>query len=348
MILIFDPQPPFIVWYKMTESGFEEKKCIYQNGWEKEVSADLGVASGVSYVLYNGGDEISTSPITIDRSLITSVEKVVPLSPDRNQMTLAAIRYCYEHMPAIRHTLVCETVLYDALPSKSRNYAVPLELREKGVKRYGGYGLQHGYMMEKVKSVLDNAHHKVVSVFLGAETNVVAFEDGRPIETSIGFSPAEGIPSLHGCGDTDASFVFLMQEAGWALKDIAPVFSQRGGLCALLGKADCSFGDVISSGVDNIAYKILRYSVIKYIGSAIAQLGGTDVFLIHGENGIELVEPFIRDICRNFDFIGLSCADTYEKTKKDLVFLSGEESSVKILYVQCTRPELLRECVSHT
>ncbi len=346
MIVIFDPQPPFIRWYKMTESGFTEKQCIYQNGWEKEVSADLEGITGAAYVLYNGGDEIVTSPVTIDRSLMATVEKTVPLSPERNKMTLEAIRYCYEQMPGIRHTIVCETALYGALPPKSRNYAVPLELREKGIKRYGGYGLEHGYMVEKVKPVLGDAHHKVISVFLGPETNVTAFEDGCPLETSIGFSTAEGIPSLHGCGDTDASFVFLMQEAGWALKDIAPVFSQKGGLCALMGKEDSTLGDILHAGVDTIAYKVLRYSVIKYMGNAVAQLRGADAFLIHGENPIKTVGPFIRDVCRNFEFIGLTCAETDEELPGGLFILSGKESSIKVLYVQCARPELLGTCVN--
>jgi acetate kinase len=229
MIVIFDPQPPLMRWYKLTDKGTIVEECRYKNAWEQEVSIDLKDITHIAYVLYNGGDAISESVVTINSDMIATVEKCVPLLPERNQMTLEAIRYWYKKVPAIRHTLFCETALYTKLPPKARNYAIPAELREKGAKRYGGYGLQHAYMLDKIKPVLNGSAGKIVSIFVGPETNVTAFYEGKPLETSIGFSPAEGIPSLHGSGDTDASLVFLMQENGYGLDDIASAFSKKGG-----------------------------------------------------------------------------------------------------------------------
>jgi len=342
MIVIFDPQPPLMRWYKITDNGMTVEECTYKNDWEHEVSFDLKNITHIACVLYNGGDAISEAVVTINPDLIATVEKCVPLLPERNQMTLETIQYWHEKLPTVNHTLLCETALYTKLPPKARNYAIPAELREKGVKRYGGYGLQHAFMLDKIKPALNGSAGKLVSIFLGPQTNVTAFYEGKPLETSIGFSPAEGIPSLHGSGDTDASFVFLMQENGYELDDIAPAFSKKGGLCALLGKEDCTFPDVINSGADNLTYKVLRYSLIKYIGYAVTQLGGADAFSFHGEYDIKTIEPFIRDVCRNFKFLGLTCADKPE-TKKGFVDLTGKELSVKVFYTPCKRAEVLEK-----
>lgn len=344
MIVIFDPQPPLMRWYKLTDNSINVEECTYKNVWEQEVSLDLKNITHIVYVLHNGGDAISEAVTIIHPELVATIEKSVPLLPERNRMTLEAIQYWYKKLPAIKHTILCETALYTKLPLKARNYAIPAELREKGAKRYGGYGLQHAFILDKIKPVLNGSAGKIVSIFVGPETNITAFYEGKPLETSIGFSPAEGIPSLHGSGDTDASFVFLMQENGYELDDIAPAFSKKGGLCALLGKEDCTFLDVINSGVDNLTYKVLRYSLIRYIGYAVTQLGGAEVFSIHGEYDIETIEPFIRDVCRNFKFLGLTCTDKPE-TKKGFVDLTGKGSSVQVFYMQCKRPEVLKEYV---
>jgi len=344
MIVIFDPQPHLMRWYKLSADNISVEECTYKNIWEQEVSLDLNNITQIVYVLYNGGDAISEVVTTVNPELVAAVEKCVPLLPARNQMTLEAIQYWYKKLPAIKHTIFCETALYTKLPLKARSYAIPEELRGKGAKRYGGYGLQHSFMLDKIKPVLNGAKGKIVSIFLGPETNITAFYEGKPLETSIGFSPVEGIPSLHGSGDTDASFVFLMQENGYGLDDIASAFSEKGGLCALLGKEDCSFQDVINSGADNLTYKVLRYSLIRYIGYAVTQLGGAEAFSFHGEYDIETIEPFIRDVCRNFKFLGLDCADRPEN-KEGFVDLTGKESSVKIFYRQCKRPEVIKEYV---
>jgi len=185
---------------------------------------------------------------------------------------------------------------------------------------------------------------KLLSIVVGPEPNIAAFNDGKPVETSIGFTSTEGIPSLHGCGDTDASFVFLLDNAGMNLADIMAVFSKRDGLCALPGNGNCSFSTILNAGVDSTAYQILRYYVLRNIGSAIAYMGGADVFYIHGEHlGAEIL-PFIKDICRPFKFKGLQYL---EKTdyENDPIQISTPDSTITVLYSQHTRSDLLKHCM---
>ena len=160
----------------------------------------------------------------------------------------------------------------------------------------------HQWAWEKARSWFGANVGKMVSVCLGDHTNVAALRDGRSLDTTIGFTPVEGIPSQTGCGDIDATIVFELHSAGMSFREINELLSRQSGFKALLGRR-CSYSDLVSgpATAENTAVRdILIYDVLKYVGAFTAVLGGLDTLTFatrHPEESMSL----IREICGRLD-----------------------------------------------
>jgi acetate kinase len=174
------------------------------------------------------------------------------------------------------------------------------------VRRYGGSGLVHEWVWQNVHERLGSAVSRVISIRLGDHPNVAALRDGRPMETTMGFTPVEGIPSHTGCGDLDVSVVFELHASGMPLREINEMLSARSGFRALVGRK-CGFRELVAPGLDpNRAWarRILRYDLVRSVGACAAALGGVDavVFAAEDPGGCN---GFILEICRDLKSLGL-------------------------------------------
>jgi acetate kinase len=258
----------------------------------------------VGYLLRHGGDRIKEPILRVTPQTLSEVEDAVRFLPEFNDMTCKVLDRWTNELPEIPHVLFCDTAFFSGLPDVAGTYAVPEELREKGVRRYGSYGLVHQWAWEKARSLFGGNVGKMVSVYLGDHTNVAALRDGKSLDTTIGFTPVEGIPSRTGCGDIDATIVFELHSSGMSFREINELLSRKSGFKALLGRR-CSYSDLAAgpATVGNAAARdILIYDVLKYIGAFTAVLGGLDTLAFatrHPDESMSL----IGEICGRLDFL---------------------------------------------
>ena len=309
MLLIFDPDPPFLRWCKIENRDFSESKCEFGLEWPKKVIGsidDIEKVEAIGYLLHHGGELIRKPESLMSAESLPEIEKCIRFLPEYNNLTFKAAQYWMAKLPAIPHILFCDTAFFVDLPAQASTYAVPYELRKKGVRRYGGYGLCHQWAWEQTRPLLSESVGKVISIYLGDHTNIAAIEHGKPVETTIGFTSAEGILSSNSCGDIDPTVIFNLNAVGMSFAEINGLLSREGGFTGILGR-ECSFVDILQDGdsPDIAAVReILRYHITKYIGAFVSILGGVDAIVFLSEH-LEESMSFISEICHILEFLGL-------------------------------------------
>jgi acetate kinase len=307
MLLLFDPDPPYLRWCVFEQGAVRSSRCAFGAEWLQTVkkgAGNLGRVKAVGYLLRHGGDRIKEPILRVTPQTLSEVEDAVRFLPEFNDMTCKVLDRWTNELPEIPHVLFCDTAFFSGLPDVAGTYAVPEELREKGVRRFGSYGLVHQWAWEKARSLFGGNVGKMVSVYLGDHTNVAALRDGKSLDTTIGFTPVEGIPSRTGCGDIDATIVFELHSSGMSFREINELLSRKSGFKALLGRR-CSYSDLAAgpATVGNAAARdILIYDVLKYIGAFTAVLGGLDTLAFatrHPDESMSL----IGEICGRLDFL---------------------------------------------
>jgi acetate kinase len=312
-----------------------------------ESIADAHALDAVGYLLYHGGEEIKHAVMRLSEESFLSVERCVPLLPEYNEITLKTARQWMTKLPDVPHYLLCDTAFFVELPPQASTYAVPYQLREKGIRRYGGYGLCHEWAWEHARVLAKNSLRRVVSVYLGNRTNAAAIENGKAIETSIGFTPVEGIMSASSCGDIDASVVFQLISAGVSLEEINRLLSRDSGLRGLLGGQS----DFLSIAQDlpdpkvALARNMFLHSLRKYLGAFVSVLGGIDAIVFTSEHPIETL-GVVGDVCRSLEFLGLRCMSG-EPATADSCVLSEPHSRVQAFYLRYNRWDTIAAHISN-
>ena len=309
MIILIDPEAPDFSCYCAGADRSLELRCASVEDLFPRLRESFGTLETVDTtecVLYNGGG-MFTAPVTLltDASLAL-LEKCVALSPEQNELTLRLVRHLHEALPQAPLLLACETAMFSALPAVASTYAIPLELREKGIRRFGGNGLCHAWACREARRLLPRRTRKVISVCLGDRPDIAAFLDGRAIETTVGFSPVEGVVSAYGCGDIDPTIVFLLQASGMSLQEVTRLLSKESGLSALAEKR-CTFSDIMKFWEDGdlaLPREVLIYGLKKQIGECAASLGGLDALVFESEDP-PLARRLIKEISHALTFMGL-------------------------------------------
>ena len=329
-MLIFEPDPPFIRWHTIDNKRLSQYRVIFDTPCLEKIGRKISKINGeksmvFGYLLPNGGEEID-KPVSLltDKSLI-GMERCIKFLPESNNIIYEAASYLSKKFPDSRHVLFCDTAFFINLPEKASTYAIPYKLREKGIRRYGGYGLCHQWAWEETKRAFGKDVQKVISVYLGNPPNLAAIRNGMPVETTIGFTSVEGIPSLNACGDIDPTVVFQLHAEGMSFERINNLLSRGSGLSCLSNKAS----------------EVLRYHIVRYIGAFISILGGVDALVFTAE-GIEETKDFILGICHLLDFLGFESRMRIRKTTNGVI-LSEDGSKIKGLCLKYDKRKILNE-----
>lgn len=344
MPLLFDPEPPFVRWCAVDGGRYAEHRTTASGDWPKDVFDGLGKSQkveAVGYLLYHGGEEVREPVSILSEELLAKMERSVIHAPDANEMTLRLVRLWSERLPDIPHLVCCDTAFFATLPARASTYAVPYELRSRGMKRYGGYGLYHQWAWEHIR-MQDSVHaEKLLSIFLGNHPNIAAIEHGAAVETSLGFTPVEGIPSSTTSGDIDPTIIFQLLSRGMALEEINLMLSRESGFTGLAGKVT-TFSDLMK-GWDEpemvMARENLRYNVLKYAGALIAVAGGVDTIVFLTDHTGK-PERFITEICHGLEFLGTKCTVS-PHTIQNGGKLSDADSSIGVSWLRCNKWEIL-------
>ncbi len=350
-VLLFDPAPPRLRWACCNAGVLDTGDCDPDDNSISSVLnglRDKCEIGAVGYVLYNGGKKITSSSEIVTGEMLGSLEGSIAILPEYNELTFKAVGIVSQNLRSVPHVVLCETGLFSNMPPESSTYAVPAELRERELRRYGGYGLEHEWALTQTRRTTGADLKRIVSIHLGGTTNAAAILEGKAVETSIGFTPIEGIISEGGCGDIDPTVIFYLLSSGFTLHETNHLLSEESGFRALLGKnarMEEIFGGQPGKPYD-FAYRLYSYQVLKSIGAFISILGGVDAIVFNSAQ-IGIYMKFIEELCSKLEFLGVMCSGGNRPEGQPNV-LSGGDSRVRVLYFEYNRWQMLAEKTNYT
>ena len=273
----------------------------------REVLAGIpaGTICVVGHRVVHGGSRFSES-VLIDAHVEAALDELCGLAPLHNPQNLAAYRMAREVLPGIPHVAVFDTAFHQTLPAHAYNYAIPRRYREEyGIRRYGFHGISHRSIALRFPQ-----YARVISCHLGNGCSVCAIENGRSIDTSMGFTPLEGLIMGTRSGDIDpGALLHLLTRQGLQPEEVLRALNSESGLYGLSGVSndirDIFRAEAAGDQAAGVALDAFCYRVRKYIGSYLAALNGADAIVFTG--GIGENSPAIRArVCSGLDRLGIS------------------------------------------
>lgn len=275
----------------------------------KEESLVLSKVEAVGHRVVHGGNKF-TKIEKLDLAKISLLKQMADLAPLHNPPEIEVIEQVTKYNSRVDQYAVFDTAFFANLPLKAQLYPLPYQLYNQGVRRYGFHGTSHKYLMtegtKKLKLSLKKS--KIITVHLGAGCSITAIKNGQPIDTSMGFTPLEGLAMQTRAGDLDPGIIlYLMKHQRYNLKKLTELLNHQSGLLGLTGKfqdmRDILFlagekvedEDYKPEGFDKctkedverakLALEVFIYRVQKYIGGYTAILGGLDGLIFGGAIG---------------------------------------------------------------
>ena len=310
---------------------------------------DMSEIYAVGHRIVHGGPWLTESVLVTD-SVIADLEKCVDIAPLHTLAHLAGIRGCMEVMKDIPQVLVIDTAFHRTMPAKAYMYPLPYSIYEKyKIRRYGFHGTSHRYVSGKVIDYLGGNPEgtKIITCHIGNGSSITAIKDGKVIDTSMGFTPLDGIEMGSRCGAIDPAIVpFIMEKENISPKEMQNYMNKE---CGLLGVSGVS-GDMrllmaaVKEGKERakLAYDILIYDIQKYIGGYVAALNGVDAIAFTA--GIGENTPELRmDVINGLSYLGVKLDEEKNLIGKNLpepALISTPDSKVKV-YVVETDEELV-------
>jgi acetate kinase len=280
---------------ELSQDGFAEAfKAMLAELTSKEtgVIGGAGEVSVVAHRVVHGGERFTEATV-ITGEVLAHIEALNPLAPLHNPVNVAGIREMQRLFPAVPHVAVFDTAFHHTLPAYAYLYGLPYELYEqKGVRRYGFHGTSHAYVALRAAQFLKRRPNELelVSCHLGNGSSLCAVDHGRSIDTSMGFTPVEGLIMGTRCGDVDAGVLaFLERTEGLTATQSEELLNKKSGLLGLSGVSS-DMREVIAAADQGqhralIALKAYCYRVRKYIGAYVAAMGGLDAIIFTGGIG---------------------------------------------------------------
>jgi acetate kinase len=253
--------------------------------------------TAVAHRIVHGGARL-VRPSILDHAAEEEIERLSPLAPLHNPAALEWIRACRAVLgPGTPQVGVFDTAFYAGLPAIASTYAIPRDLAAKhGIKRYGFHGIAHQAMERRWRATTarSTVGARVISFQLGAGCSVTAIRDGQPVDTSMGFSPLEGLVMATRSGDLDPGLLlYLEREAGFSTAQLERLLNEESGLHGLSGMGGDMRALLASDRPEaRRAIEIYVYRARKYLGGYLAALGGADAILFGG--GVGENAPSIR------------------------------------------------------
>lgn len=310
------------------------------------VISELSEISAVGHRIVHGGDFFSEA-VEITQEVMLKLESLNDLAPLHNPPALAGVRACLQEMPGVPNVAVFDTAFHQTMPPEAYMYPICYEHYEKyDVRRYGFHGTSHRYVCSQVIDLLDKPKEdtRIITCHMGNGISLTAIKGGKVIDTSMGFTPLEGIMMGTRCGTIDPSIVtFLMQKEGWSFEQTSTYLNKK---CGLLGISGISsdMRDVrraMGNGHkrSQLAVDMLYHQLIKLIGGYMLLLGGVDAIVFTagmGENDAEMR----KNICQRLECIGVDVDLKINSSNQDFKQISTPQSRVKVFVVP-TNEELM-------
>lgn len=313
---------------------------------ELGVIADVSEIEAVGHRFAHGGEKLRASSV-LGADEIAYLESIVGLNPLHGPPAISGFKACKEAIPHANHVGVFDTSYYSDMEEHAYIYPIPYELYEEyRVRRYGFHGTSHRYVAGEAMKLLGNKNAKVITCHLGNGSSITATMNGKAIDTSMGFTPQDGVPMGTRSGAIDPTVVTYIQKVkGLTADEADKLLNKESGLYGVSGvSSDCR--DIREAGANGnkraqLAMKILAHNIKKIVGSYVAEMNGVDALVFTagiGENDRALRE----EVCKEMAFLGIEIDEAYNQTcpRGENVDISKKGARVKT-YVIPTNEEYM-------
>ncbi len=285
----------------------------------------LGEIFAIGHRVVHGGVAFN-KPTVITEEVISKIRECIELAPLHNPANLAGIEACKELLPDVKQVAIFDTAFHQSLPPHAYIYGLPFEYYEKyNLRKFGFHGTSHQYVAHEAARLLKKPLSKlrIITCHLGNGCSITAIKNGKSCDTSMGFTPLEGLVMGTRCGDIDpASVIFLAGKEKTSLEEIDHVLNYESGLKGISGISN-DMREIKKAAKQGhkrakLALEIFAYRIKKYIGSYIAALDGVDAIVFTagiGENERDIREKVLKGL---FGFLN-------RKKVKVLVIPTNEE-----------------------
>ena len=275
-------------------------------------------------------------PQRITPKFLRELEKLVPLDPDHLPAAIRGIRFVAKKFPKLAQVACFDTAFHRSLPTVAKRYALPRRFYEQGIRRYGFHGLSYEYIVGELRKIdAKLAAARVIVAHLGSGASIVALQDGKSMDTAMGFTPLEGLVMSARSGDVDPGLLlYLLAEKKMSAKEAGVLLNKQSGLLGVSGTTGDMRALLEKAKQDPRAAEAIDlfcYRVKKYIGAYAAALGGLDALVFTG--GIGERAPAIRErICGGLDFLGIQLDGAQNAANAPVI--SRKDSRVNVRVIQ--------------
>ena len=293
----------------------------------------------VGHRVVHGGEKFNSSVVITDE-VIRNIEACIEIAPLHNPPNLAGIFAISDLLPQIPQVAVFDTAFHQTMPEHAYMYGIPDSLYKKyGIRRYGFHGTSHRYVSRRACEFLglDYNKTKIITAHIGNGGSITAIENGKSVDTSMGFTPVEGLMMGTRSGDVDLGVVtYLMEKEMISTSAATTLFNKHSGVLGVSGISS-DMRDIekaISEGNQRakLALGMYEYRIKKYIGSYAAVLNGFDVLVFTG--GVGENQTVTRErICNGLSYLGIEIDPEINRIRGEEILLSTPNSSIKVVVI---------------
>jgi len=313
---------------------------------EHGVISSFADIEAIGHRVVHGGETFSGS-VKIDREVMAALRSNIDLAPLHNPPNIMGIEACTEILPNAVQVGVFDTAFHQTMPDYAFIYGLPYELYKKhGIRRYGFHGTSHQYVAQRAASLCGKSldEVKIITCHLGNGASITAVDRGKSVDTSMGFTPLEGLIMGTRSGDIDPAIPFyLMKQLNMSYDEVNDLLNKRSGVLGISGVSS-DFRD-IEEAADRgdqraqLALRAFCYRVIKYIGAYAAAMNGVDIIAFTAGLG-ENSPPARAEICKSLTFLGAEIDEQKNNIRGKEADISADTSRVRILLIP-TNEELM-------
>lgn len=306
----------------------------------------LDEIDAVGHRVVHGGEDFAKSVI-IDEKVLKGIEDNVEIAPLHNPPNIMGIKACQRLLPNVKQVAVFDTAFHQTMPAESYIYALPYEYYEKyKIRRFGFHGTSHKYITNRAAEMLGKDVNEVnlITCHLGNGSSICAVKNGKSIDTSMGFTPLEGLAMGTRCGDLDPAILpFLMEKENLSTDEINTLINKKSGVLGISGVSS-DFRDIEAARDEGnkrakLALDIFEKRVRGYIGSYMTELDHVDAIVFTagvGENSIEMRESIVNGL----KSLGIKIDPERNNVRGEDKLISADDSSIKIFVIP-TNEELM-------
>lgn len=310
------------------------------------VIKNMAEIAAVGHRVVHAGEKFAYS-VVLNEDVMGALKECIEIAPLHNPPNIMGIEACRQIMPNVPMVGVFDTAFHQTMPKEAYTYAIPYEFYEKyKIRRYGFHGTSHKYVSERAAEILGKplSELKLITCHLGNGASVAAVKYGKSVETSMGFTPLEGLAMGTRSGDIDPAIVkYLAEKENLSVAKVDDMLNKKSGVFGISGVSS-DFRDIEEAAEKGntraqLALDVYIHRVKKYVGAYAAIMNGADAIIFTaglGENSPETR----RDVCKDMDFLGIELDESKNKVRGKETDLTKEGSRVKVLLIP-TNEELM-------